>query len=61
MLIRMNDVNGYSGIEAAVIVHGGAYTIPEGDVATTVSGCRAAAERAYLLLQSGKSALDAGV
>ena len=45
----------------AVIVHGGAYTIPNSTVDACVAGCKAAAERAYQLLKSGKSALDAGV
>ena len=45
---------------AAVIVHGGAYAIPDAVVNGCVSGCEEAAGRAYQLLTSGQSALDAG-
>ena len=45
---------------AAVIVHGGAYTVPDAAVEASLEGCRLAAEKAYKLLESGNSALDAG-
>lgn len=45
---------------AAVIVHGGASAVPDAIVDVAVAGCKTAAERAYKILQSGKSALDAG-
>ena len=45
---------------AAVIVHGGAAAVPDSLVAGKVAGCEEAAEKAYKLLASGKSALDAG-
>jgi beta-aspartyl-peptidase (threonine type) len=45
----------------AVVVHGGAYAIPDTDVAAVEAGCKEAAEKAYQVLQSGKSALDAGM
>ena len=48
-------------IMAAVIVHGGAYTIPDGIVDASVRGCQLAARLAHKALQDGKSALDAGI
>ena len=45
---------------AAVIVHGGAYAIPDAIAEASVAGCKEAAEKAYQALKSGKSALDAG-
>ena len=45
---------------AALIVHGGAGTVPDALVEASVEGCRLAAEKAYKLLESGNSALDAG-
>lgn len=45
---------------AAVIVHGGAYAIPDAVAAVAETGCKEAAEKAYTALLSGKSALDAG-
>ena len=45
---------------AAVIVHGGAYTVPDSVAGAYLKGCRLAAEEAYKLLESGSSALDAG-
>ncbi len=46
---------------AAVIVHGGAYAIPDSIADACVAGCREAAEKAYQVLKSGNSALDAGL
>lgn len=43
----------------SVIVHGGAWSIPEEDLAAHTAGCRAAALRAWEVLQAGGSALDA--
>jgi len=45
---------------AAVIVHGGAGDTAASVTGCKVAGCKIAAEKAYQLLQSGKSALDAG-
>jgi isoaspartyl peptidase/L-asparaginase-like protein (Ntn-hydrolase superfamily) len=45
---------------AAVIVHGGAYTIPDGIVESSLRGCQLAAKQAHKALEDGKSALDAG-
>ena len=50
--------SGGSG-EYAVLVHGGAGDVPSERVARHVDGCRAAAEAARALLDTGKSALDA--
>ena len=46
--------------QPAVIVHGGAYAIPDSLADATVAGCREAAEKAYQVLKAGKTALDAG-
>ncbi len=46
---------------AAVIVHGGAYAIPDDIADSCVSGCREAADKAYAVLKSGGSSLDAGI
>lgn len=45
---------------AAVIVHGGAYPVPDSIADDCIAGCRAAAEDGYKALTAGKSALDAG-
>ena len=45
---------------AAVIVHGGAYAIPDDIADRCEAGCREVSKRAYEVLKSGKSALDAG-
>ena len=45
---------------AAVIVHGGAYAIPDSVANSKVKGCQKAAEAAHKALIAGKSALDAG-
>ena len=45
---------------AAVIVHGGAYAIPDSIAKEKVKGCERAAREAYRALVEGKSALDAG-
>lgn len=45
---------------AVVIVHGGASAVPDDMADAAVAGCRTAAEKAYRILKSGKSALDAG-
>ncbi len=47
-------------IMAVVIVHGGAYTIPDAAVGRKLEGCRRAAQSAYKALTEGKSATDAG-
>lgn len=44
----------------AVIVHGGACSIPSAIAEACVAGCVEAAEKANQLLLSGKSAVDAG-
>ena len=46
---------------AAVIVHGGAYAIPDSIVEDSVKGCQSAARMAHKALLEGKPALDAGV
>lgn len=46
---------------AAVIVHGGAYAVPDAIADASVTGCVEAAEKAYRVLQSGQSAVDAGI
>lgn len=46
---------------AAVVVHGGAYAIPDSIAGTCEEGCREAAQQGYKVLKEGKSALDAGV
>lgn len=43
----------------AVIVHGGAYAIPDSIVDASVKGCTRAATEAHKLLKEGRSALDA--
>ena len=45
---------------AAVIVHGGAYAIPDRIVESSLRGCQVAAKLAHKALEDGKSALDAG-
>ena len=50
----------YSGKMAAVIVHGGSFTIPHHLVDPSVRGCEKAALEAHKVLLEGKSALDAG-
>lgn len=49
-----------SGNMAAVIVHGGSYTIPSHLVEPNRRGCEKAALEAHRVLLEGKSALDAG-
>lgn len=43
----------------SLIVHGGAWDIPDADVAADLEGCRRAAEVGWAVLQNGGSALDA--
>jgi beta-aspartyl-peptidase (threonine type) len=43
----------------AIIVHGGAWSIPDDAVEDHIKGCREAAIRGYECLKSG-SAIDAG-
>ena len=43
-----------------MIVHGGAYAIPDSIVDANVKGCTRAATEAHKLLRGGRSALDAG-
>ena len=45
---------------AAVIVHGGAYAIPDSIAGACVAGCERAATEGYTALLAGKSAIDAG-
>ena len=45
---------------AAVIVHGGAYAIPDSIADASVRGCQNAAGLAHRALREGKSAVDAG-
>ena len=45
----------------AVVVHGGAFSIPDEDAAASVEGCVHAAKEAFEVLRSGKSAIDAGL
>ena len=45
---------------AAVIVHGGAYNIPDSIAEASLKGCQTAAKLAHIALVEGKSALDAG-
>ena len=45
---------------AAVIVHGGAYSIPDSIAVASARGCERAAQEAHKALLSGKSAVDAG-
>uniref|UniRef100_UPI00358EED27 isoaspartyl peptidase/L-asparaginase isoform X1 n=2 Tax=Myxine glutinosa TaxID=7769 RepID=UPI00358EED27 len=47
-----------SDMMPVVLVHGGAGTVPEYRQAPNLAATRAAAESAWLLLQSGRSALD---
>jgi L-asparaginase / beta-aspartyl-peptidase len=44
---------------SALIVHGGAWDIPDEEVPGHLNGCRAAAQVGWLILQNGGSALDA--
>ena len=44
----------------AVIVHGGAYAVPDSIAEASLAGCKEAAGRAFKTLTAGKSALDAG-
>jgi beta-aspartyl-peptidase (threonine type) len=46
-------------MKPSVIVHGGAWDIPDGEVAAHVDGCRKASQTAKDLLLHGASALDA--
>ena len=46
---------------AAVIVHGGAYAIPDSIAEASLKGCQSAAKLAHRALLEGKSALDAGI
>ncbi len=46
-------------MEPRIIVHGGAWTIPEDRRQAHIDGCREAVERAWPMLQRGASALDA--
>lgn len=45
---------------AAVIVHGGAYAIPDSLAEASLKGCQSAAKLAHLALLEGKPALDSG-
>ncbi len=42
-----------------LILHGGAWSIPDGDVVASIAGCRAAATIGWQILAQGGSALDA--
>ena len=46
---------------AAVIVHGGAWAIPDSLAGASTEGCEKAAVAAHGALLAGKSALDAGI
>ncbi len=46
-------------MKPTIIVHGGAWDIPDDQVAPHIAGCRAAAERGREVLMNGGSALDA--
>ena len=46
---------------AAVIVHGGAYAIPDSIAEDSLAGCREASECSYEALMNGKSAVEAGI
>ncbi|HZY41329.1 MAG TPA: isoaspartyl peptidase/L-asparaginase, partial [Anaerolineae bacterium] len=48
-----------SNFTPSLIVHGGAWDIPDADVAADLEGCRRAAEIGWTILQDGGSALDA--
>ena len=48
-----------SNLIPSFIVHGGAWDIPDADVAADLEGCRRAAEIGWAILQNGGSALDA--
>lgn len=43
----------------SLILHGGAWSIPDADVAASISGCRTAAEVGWKILTGGGSALEA--
>ena len=45
----------------AIVVHGGAWSIPPGAREPHTRGCLAAAERGFAILDSGGSAVDAVV
>ncbi len=45
---------------AAVIVHAGAYAIPDHEADPLREGCKKAAQEAHKALTEGKSAVDAG-
>ena len=45
----------------AVIVHGGAFSIPDEIAEACAKGCVLAAKEAYEVLRCGRSAIDAGV
>jgi beta-aspartyl-peptidase (threonine type) len=47
------------GQEVAIIVHGGAWAIPDASKAATEAGCRRAASVGYSVLEAGGSAVDA--
>ncbi|MFC2171294.1 isoaspartyl peptidase/L-asparaginase, partial [Acidobacteriota bacterium] len=48
-------------IRPAIIVHGGAWDIPDDEVADHIKGCRKATEVGYRILKGGGSALDAAL
>ena len=45
---------------AAIIVHGGAYAIPDNVADAKKTGCEKAAQGGHEILLAGKSAVDAG-
>ncbi|UCE81127.1 MAG: isoaspartyl peptidase/L-asparaginase [Methanobacteriota archaeon] len=48
-------------MKPSIIVHGGAWNIPDSLVQTSISGCESAAETGYDLLVSGATAVEAAV
>jgi L-asparaginase / beta-aspartyl-peptidase len=48
-------------LQPSLIIHGGAWSIPDADVEESIAGCRSAAEVAWQVLAQGGSALDAVV
>ncbi|HKZ68441.1 MAG TPA: isoaspartyl peptidase/L-asparaginase, partial [Anaerolineales bacterium] len=43
----------------SLIIHGGAWSIPDADVPAHIAGCRIAAQTGWEILSGGGSALDA--
>jgi L-asparaginase / beta-aspartyl-peptidase len=57
----ISNAGGINNTMKALIVHGGAWAIPDDEVTPHIAGCRAAAEAGWRVLQAGGSAREAVV